>query len=43
MQMQVHLEAHDLQEAIKFDALVRKKDRQSFIMILGAQSEDIMA
>ena len=41
--MQVHLEAYGLWEAIESDVLLRKKDRQAFLVIFGALSEDIMA
>ena len=43
MQMQVHLEAYGLWEAIKSDAVPRKKDRQALLVIFGALSEDIVA
>ena len=43
MQMQVHLEAYGLWEAIEFDAVPRKKDRQALLVIFGALSEDIVA
>ena len=43
MQMQVHLEAYGLWEAIEFDAVTRKKDCQALSVIFGALSEDIVA
>ena len=40
--MQVHLEAYGLWEAIKFDAVPRKKYRQALSVIFGALSVDIV-
>ena len=37
----MHLEAYGLCEAIEFDAVRRKKDRQQFSVIFGALLEDI--
>ena len=42
IRMQVHLEAYGLWEAIEFDAVPRKKDRQALSIIFGALSEDIV-
>ena len=42
MQMQVHLEAYISWEAIESDTVPRKKNRQTFSVIFGALSEDIV-
>ena len=42
MRMQVHIEACGLWEAIKSDAVRRKKDRQALSIIFGTLSEDIV-
>ena len=43
IRMQVHLEAYGVWEAIEFNAVPRKKDRQELLVIFGVLSKDIMA
>ena len=43
MRMQVHLEAYGLWEAIKSEAVPRKKDHKALSVIFGTLSEDIKA
>ena len=43
MWMQVNLAAYGLWEAIEYDTVPRKKDRQALSVIFGALSKDIVA